>query len=142
MKSASKEHQKRIKSASKMHQRCIKSAFTYISKFTNVSKFLVTFVKKIRKFPLVNPKICLNFRAPKFTSFGDSGFNTIPPSPNMFNLFNEFTTTTYAFAGNAPKPKLPQSKRVCLRPQRSQSGSDLGKNLVLCHAGRRRPHWT
>ena len=42
-------------------------------KFTNISNFLLTLVKILRKSTLVNPKIYVNFWAPKFTSFGDSG---------------------------------------------------------------------
>ena len=39
---------------------------TLVNQFTNVSK-------NLRKSTLVNHKIYVNFWAPKFTSFGDSG---------------------------------------------------------------------
>ena len=73
MKSASKVHvfssicQKCMKSASKVH-------LLTLVKFTNVSIFLLTLAKKIRKSTLVNPKIYVISLAPKFTSFGDSGY--------------------------------------------------------------------
>ena len=43
-------------------------------KFTNISIFFTNVSKNLRKSTLVNPKIYVNFWAPKFTSFGDSGF--------------------------------------------------------------------